>query len=68
MLNPVCTCGELMTGEAPGELMWDYLPIAGCSEAIRSLCCWSDEGLGVFRLRILDPLEGNRSGAEGGSP
>lgn len=26
MLNPVCACGEIMTAEDPGVLMWDYAP------------------------------------------
>ena len=26
MLNPVCVCGEIMTAEDPGVLLWDYLP------------------------------------------
>lgn len=41
--------------------------LPGCEAAICFIFFWHDEGLGVFRLRILDPLEGNRSAAEGGS-
>lgn len=26
MLNPVCVCGEIMTAEDPGVLLWDYSP------------------------------------------
>lgn len=53
MLNPVCACGEIMTGEDPGELLWDYAPQSLdvrrlAALALTNIAVWACFGCGAW--------------------